>query len=357
MKPVFVLFAGLAFGLCPSLFAQTPAENKSQALEKKLSAEQKRLLEDFVDLRVRQEAHDFDPTQGTPRRTRAEIRAAILDGITFWPPLVAQGFWRDLPWRIKQDSRRLDPLYVSAEERKAAARLPAAAKEDVAGLLSDNLGVVFAARRKLLTYGDACRSLVADQAARLPLGSAKRLRHEDLLALLDREEAHERLVRITELALQKAATLEKKRGKTSTIAVLMARRICDVGDRESPYCHLCYCNFIRNNHDYSDGVALCFGNGQGNVLGINFHGGHDNRLCALAGPRYEDVKTAPGPETTAKWWRDRRGVDMTAVVDQVYLLHVKDKQDKVNFTVKFKVRDLSLDEWIIIEWERIPQEK
>lgn len=358
MKRLFVLLAAFALLAYSHLSAQPVADKKLQALEKSLNAEQKQLLVDYLDLTVRQEMRFFDPNQGSAIRTPSEIRAEVIDRVAAMPAESAKVFWRDLPFTLKRGFRYLNTLHVSTEERKAAAGLPAAAKEEVAKLLSDDVNVVVNARRKILSYGPACRALVADQALPLSANSAQRLRHEDVLAALENQEAHERRMRVTETALQKASNLEKKRQKpTSTVSVLISRRLCDRGNRNDPYGALCYYNFIHKNNDYKAGVALGFGNGEGNVLGINFYGGQDNRLSDLGKVRYDEVKKAPGPETTAKWWKDRDGPPITAVVGHVYLLHLMDPRDRVDFTVKFKVLDLSSDEWIIIEWESVPQDR
>ena len=99
---------------------------------------------------------------------------------------------------------------------------------------------------------------------------------------------------------------------------------------------------------------MCFGNG-GNRLTVNFYGGQDNRLAKLDTEKFEDVKKAPGPDTTAGWRNIGLGID--AAVGPTYVLHVNDPRDKIDFTVKFRILDMSADEWIVIEWEPIPQEK
>jgi hypothetical protein len=348
------LFA-LGFLTCSALAAQPEADKKLEALEKMLSVQQKRLFHDYAELQVRTEARHFDPTRGGTIRTLPEVRGKLIDQIAAMSPEQAKVFWRDLPYILKRGFRDLDRLHVSAEEREEAARLPAAAKEQVEKLLSDQFEEALTARRKILAHGPACRALVADQLARLPADSPQRLRHEDLLAEFDRAEAHERRMRIADTALHRASQLEKARKKaTSTIAVLLSRRLCDLGARDDPYGTLCYYNFFRSNHEYRPGVGLEFGNGPGNRLQINFWRDQDNRMISLGDVKFAEVKKAPGPETTAKWWKG--GLPMTAVVGHVYLLHVIEPRDRLDFTVKFQVLDLSPDEWIIIQWELIPQE-
>jgi hypothetical protein len=357
MRKLLVPCLGLGFLSCSFLSAQPGLDPKTQKLEKNLSAEQKRLIDELVDLQAREAARYFNPEDVTPLRPPTEIRRDVLTRAAGMTAEQAKVFWRDLPYTLKERFRRLDAQHVMAEERKAVERLPAAAKEEVARLLSDPHDDFLAARRKVLAYGPACRALVADQLSGVAGDSPKRLRHLGVLAELDFDEARERLIRITESALQKASQLEKTRKKpTSNIAILVARPLCDRGRRGDPYADLCYYNFLHRNHKYKAGVGLEFGNGEGNRLGINFYGGQDNRMSSLGAVNFAEVKKAPGPETTDKWWRDAAIAPMTAVVGHVYLLHLVDARDSVNFTVKFRVLDRSPEEWIIIEWEPIPQE-
>jgi hypothetical protein len=355
--PRLVLQFGVVFFTVPSLLsAQPEPEKQARDAERNLSADQKRLVDDLVDMEARWEVRYLNPRNPTPPRPLAEIRRDVMNRILAMPADEAKGYWRDLPYTLKEGFRRLDPAHVTAEERKAAGRLPAAAKEDVAQLLRDPIDEALAARRKVLAHGPACRALVATQLAGLNPESPMRLRHLGLLAELDRQEARERIIRITDSALHKASQFEKARKKgPSTIAMLAARRLCHRGDPGDPYYHLCYYNFIHRNHDYSAGVGLEFGNGPGNCLHVNFYGGQDNRMDCLGAVDYDSVKKAPGPAVTAKWWK--QGPTVTALLGHVYLLHLVDQRDGVDLTVKFKVLDRSPEEWIIIEWESIPQEK
>jgi hypothetical protein len=357
MKRLLVPLIGLGFLVGSSLSAQSELDKKRQVLEKSLTAEQKRLLDDYVNLQFGQEARHIDPAAGGILPSIPELRKELMDRLADMPADKAKKFWRDLPYSIKKGFRDLTPLHVLAEDRKAAERLPATAKEEVAMLLSDDLDKVMAARRKILGYGPACRALLVDQLSTLAGNSPKRLRHQDILAKLDFEEAHEWRMRIADRPLAKAAVLEKAREKGAPmVAVLVARSVCDLGYHNDVYGRMCYYNFTYFNHDYKAGVGLGFGNGDGNVLAVNFYVGQDNRLCDLGAVKYGNIKKAPGPETTAKWWKNGNP-PLTAVVGHVYLLHLVHLRDHVDFTVKFKVLDLSDDEWIIIEWERIPQEK
>ena len=358
MRKLLVPLSVWAFLICPHLGAQPELDKKIQAVEKNLSAEQKRLLADYIDLEVRREARYFDPSVRESPRNLPEVRKDVMAWVAAMSAEKAKVFWRDLPHTLRRGFRDLDPAHVTAQERKAAEGLPAEAKKDVAKLLHESLEDVLGARRKVLAYGPACRAMVADQLAALAHDSPKRLRHLDILAKLDFEEGHERRMRVTETALQRAAKLEKEREKpTSTIAVLVARNLCDLGGRNDPYGGLNYYNFLQKNNAYEAGVALCFGNGMGDPLGINFYGGQDNRLRNLGPVSFADVKKAPGPETTAKWWRDQDAPAPKAIAGHVYLLHLLDPRDQVDFTVKFRVIEVSSEEWIIIEWEAIPQEK
>ena len=359
MKNSFVPSLAIVLLACSSLAAQPEDfDKKLQALEKSLSAEQKSQLDDYVKLNIDQAARYFDPASPQPIRTKAEMRMDILDMIGKVPANAATAFWRDLPRTTRTGFRRLDPSYVSPEERKAAQALPAAAKEEVAMLLSDQLDKALAARRKIIAYGPACRALVADQLTGLAKDSAKRLRHEDVLAKLSFEEDHERCVHITETVLRKASLLEKGRAKgASKIEVLVARGICDGGGRDRTYSEFYFYNFLHQNHDYTAGVGLGYGNGSGNALYVSFFGGQDNRLKSLGAVKYADVRQAPGPATTAKWWKNDPNAPVTAVVGHVYLLHVLDPNAKIDFAVKFRILDLSPDEWVIFEWERVFQEK
>jgi hypothetical protein len=271
-------------------------------------------------------------------------------------PAERTAFWRRLPIDTLRGFRQINPLHISAGERKAADGLPAEARAAVARLLSDRLEDVLAARRRLVAYGPTCRSLVVDQLCKLPDDSPRRLLHEGLLRTLEFEEAHERCIRVTEAALQKTAQLSKTRGKSATtIGVLVSRRICD-GRSNDPYGSMRYYNFLHKNHDYKAGVALEFGNGDGNCLDINFYGGQDNRIEALGATDYARVKTAPNGAVTAGWWKNGQPL-VTAAVGHVYRLHVVDPRDQVDFAVKFRVLDMSPEEWIVIEWEYLPQER
>jgi hypothetical protein len=333
------------------------ADDDAQDAKKKLTAEQQQLLDAYAELLAREQARHFNPQDKVPLQPLPQIRKDLADRVSGMTKDEAKVFWRDLPYDLKRRFRRLEVTHVLADERKAAERLPVAAKTEVARLLSDSLDDFLAARRKVLTYGPACRALVADQLAGLPMDSPKRLRHLGVLDDLDRQETRERVIRVTEAASQRLAELARDRKKaTSSYALLVSRRLCDQNGWRDPY-KMCYYNFIHRNHDYKAGVALEFGNGEGNRLGFNFYGGQDNRIDYLGAADFEDIKKAPGPDTTEKWSRGNDGQPIPAMVGHVYLLHLVDPGDMVDLTVKFRVLDRSSEEWIVIEWEAIPQEK
>ncbi len=358
MRMLLGIVCGLSFLIGSSVSAQPGVDKKASELEKNLSAEQERLVDELVNLEAREDVHYVNPMNPVPPRLLAEIRRSAIKRIAAMPAEDAKVYWRDLPKDLKQRFRRLDLGHVMADERTAAAGLPAEAKADVAKLMSDQIDEVIAARRKVLAYGPPCRALVADQVSRLAHDSPKRLRHLGLLKELDAQDVRESLLRISESALQRAAELKKGRGKAApNTAVLVSRRVCpNAHPSEDPYAALSYYNFLHHNRDYKAGVGLEFGNGEGNYLDVNFYGGQDNRISNLGAVDFAVVKKAPGPATTAKWSNGRDGARMTAVVGHVFLLHVLDVRDNVSFTVKFRVLDRSPEEWIIIEWEPIPQD-
>jgi hypothetical protein len=188
---------------------------------------------------------------------------------------------------------------------------------------------------------------------RFPDSTAKRLRHQELLTSLDFEEANERRVRLTEIALDTAARLRNERGETgSTFSFLVSRHIADLGGHpDADPVQLCYYDFVQRNHAYSGGVAIRLE--QDDAFHLNFFGRQDCRIESMGAVDYAKVKAAPPARFTDKWQRD----GVTAVQGHVYRLHVFDPTDPVDFTLKFKILAMSSNEWVVFEWEPIPQDK
>jgi RNA polymerase sigma factor (sigma-70 family) len=254
-----------------------------------------------------------------------------------------------------------DTFPVTEEQRAAAARLPAAAADDVKDLLSDDVDTYLAARRRVLARGPACRALVADAARRAAAepDRRRRMRLASVLAELDGLEPAERRLRVTEEALRRAAALRQARGKKAgKVEALVSRAISDLVRQhpaEDPYAGMCYFSFPTERSGYEGAVSLEFGNG-GDVFSVLMYGGQRNRIQDLGAMDFAGVKTPP-EALTAFPAKLRLETTIPAVVDHVYVEHCLEPRDGVDQMVKFQVLDLKPGAWVVIAWEPIPQEK
>jgi len=146
--------------------------------------------------------------------------------------------------------------------------------------------------------------------------------------------------------------------KSSKITVLVSRTLLPNDHPDSNYySSLCYYSFHKDKHGYSHiAVSLEFGNG-GDLFDVNMYGGQENRFKDMGAVDFASVKSAPNAATTAMWPGDRDS--LPAKVGHVYVEHCREPNgdEMVDFTVKFKVIDLKPGQWVVIEYERIPQEK
>lgn len=172
--------------------------------------------------------------------------------------------------------------------------------------------------------------------------------------LEDQAESEHR-ARAREEAVKRIAELSKERGDraASRITFLLGRGIGSRGRHpsEDPIYATCYFNFPKGDRTYNSGVSLQFANGGRAQFQLNMLGGQDNRISELGAVDFASIVKAPGENVTAKWAREGK-----AKVGHVYIEHCFSPEDRVNMTVKFKVLDLKAIDWVIIEWQPIPQE-
>lgn len=336
----------------------TPADLR--VIENSMTVDQALLFNEYLSLLSREVEREL---AGDPMATPvslAELRKDSLEALAYKSPGGRSRFWERLPARMLRMRREVDPYYVSKEEREAAAKIPANAAGAVAKLLSPDVEAYVAARRTVLALGPACRALVADRARKLGAGSDASHRLDIILSEFDRQLANERRLRVCEPALQRAADLRRARAdKQAKIATLVSRWVTDEreADRDNLYAALCYFNFSTGKNDYNEAVALEFGNGDNDSFMVNMVTDQDNRFVDIGLADFTSIKKAPDAKVMAGWKRARRDEDLKAVVGHVYLEHCLRSDRDVDFTVKFKVLDLKPGEWVVIEWERIPQEK
>lgn len=222
--------------------------------------------------------------------------------------------------------------------------------KDVAQLLSDDVDVYIAARRRILGRGPSCQDLVAAQLKQLePSQKRLRLRLEPLLKELELAAALEAEAKRLEPLLRRAEDLQKAESKSrSRFAVLPSRQKLVRG---SPYEHLCYFSFPKGESLYDGTVSLGFGNGS-DALDVVMLGGQGNTLRDMGDVDFAGVASAPDAKETALW-----GTRVNAVKGHVYVEHCLDGRESIDQAFKFKVVDMKEGEWIVIEWEAIPQDK
>jgi RNA polymerase sigma-70 factor (ECF subfamily) len=237
-------------------------------------------------------------------------------------------------------------------------RPPAMALEQ---LLSDDVETYLAGRANLLAQGLASKPLVEKQLQLLPTGADERLRLRlvALLADLNYQEAKVRRIRIIDAGLRRVAEVRKSSGRQKII-LLFARWVTpdpyiNVGN--GAYRDMCHFSFPREKYCCDGTQSLEFGDGSSpdNSFYPVTIVGSQNRIKDLGAVDFSKIKTAPSAATTATWQGGR--VRIKPEVGHVYLEHCLDPRYQVDMTVKFKVLELKPDEWVILEWELIPQEK
>jgi hypothetical protein len=353
----FPLCIAAAFALLPPTSADTPPADTKKTDDTGMTAEQVLLFNEYVEVAWQLKLRTADPTK-KPDLNRAAFYKEMLNELVNQSPEEKRVTFRWLPGRVLRMHRALDPLYLSKAEEDAAEKLPASVAPEVKRLLSDDTEVFLDARRGVLAQGIGCKKPISDQIRKLEEDSAKRLRLVGLLRELDAQVAAEHCVRISEDAFKREADLRKTQGngKKSKIAALLPRHVVDFRGHpdEDPFAALCYFNFKKSSHDYDSATGLEFHGGDRDHFQIHMLGGQDHRMTDLGEVDFEELKSAPDAKTTAAW-PNRRG-DSPAIVGHVYLEHCFCPGD-VDLTVKFKILDLKPGEWVIIEWQLIPQEK
>ncbi|MBI2919556.1 MAG: hypothetical protein HYY18_00560 [Planctomycetes bacterium] len=238
------------------------------------------------------------------------------------------------------------PAIAGSEDKKKPP-----ADKDVAELLRDDVEVYLAARIRILARRPSCRELVAEQLRQIdPATDVRlRLRLAPLVEELANMEALEAEARRLEPVLRRRDDLEKDADPKGTkhFAALAARKSL----HSNAYKYLCYFSFPRNMNGYETAVSLQYGNG-GDNLDVVMYGGQKNTIRDLGTVDDAAVKSAPNAAETELW-----GTSLVAEKDHVYIEHCLDERESVNQTFKFKVVDMKPGEWILIEWESIPQDK
>jgi hypothetical protein len=327
---------------------QVPAE-QLEAYTRTLTAAQVGLLDELIALQ-------FGDRRDLTPESRATIRADYLKWIVAGPESERTKFWEDLPAQLDRARREKDPTYLSAADKKAGAALPAEVKRFAKVLLSDDVNEYLQARKELAQHGSAAVALVAELAKELKENTHKRARVLSLLLELHSNEnlLREKLLRIADEALKRRDEIQAMRKGESKIAVLVSRRLVSSGRNTLPvYEEMCYFSFPRNSNDYKGQVSLMFDNGgMANALSGRMYGGQQNRIKDLGAVEFDSITSAPSAAITKTWKSE-----CSAEVGHVYIEHCKEDRDKLDACFKFKVLELKADNYVIIEWAPIAQEK
>lgn len=260
-----------------------------------------------------------------------------------------------------------DPFYVSAEQRKAAGQLPVGFAAELTKLLSDDLDVFFMARRKVIAQGPAAYAAVADLARKVqPQDRLLQMRLASVLSSLHLEQFVQNQARVVEGAFRRTDELRKKNPEKK-IAVLVSRMVTRSGlvahTREFGYGDTCCFSFPKVTHGFYGGMTSLEldnggidGNDKGLDLIINLRGLEANQLQDLGPVDFASVKNAPAVNSPS--W-DKQ-LYPPAIAGHVYLEHCfedRGGRGNVDVCVKFKVLEAKPREYVILEWETIPQDK
>ncbi|MFH0939308.1 MAG: hypothetical protein V1899_08515 [Planctomycetota bacterium] len=329
------------------------SDDELQKFEQQMTVEQKQLFNEMLELNLKRQSSKTGKTDVD----RAALRKEGLTILATLSPEERKSCWARMIKELPKARRKVDSLYSTDQEKKEANALPATAKKDVEMLLSDDIESFLAAWPKVLSYGPACRAIVAD-AARPVTNPIKQRRLKMLLNVFDCLQKIEQLIRKIELAFTRLAELQRMRGnKTQTnLQLLMSRNVVD--NRESlateDIKNLCYFSFPCNKHGYGNiPVSLEYGNGE-NTLQVRMYGGQENSIKDFGMVDFDSVKSTPKAEVAEEQWGER----CPAVVGHVYVEHCLEEREHIDQWFKFKVIEIdAAHEWIIIEWAPIPQEK
>jgi hypothetical protein len=317
--------------------------------EKTLSAEQIRMLDEIIELERSQSREN-----GQAAKTNAEAIVAMRRQYLTW--IVAGSgaqrdeFWTALPSQLKEAKRRHDPTFVSEDEKKAAANLPAEARKQVKALLSDDVDEYLRARKAVLDYEDAVIAPLSDVLQQLKEPSHKRTRVLSVLKEVHagRQNEREKLLRVADAALKRRDELQAQ-NTGSRIAAVISRRLTS-GRRETPlYGEHCYFSFPRASNDYNGATSIEFGNGGDEAISVNMYGGQANKISKLGAVDFASIVAAPDA-ASVRQWKDR----CTAEAGHVYIEHCKEDRDNINAFFKFKVLELKPGQYMIIEWAPLP---
>lgn len=322
-----------------------------QALEKELTAEQKKLFQDLMDVEWRY----YQKRAIAQGVTQDELRKQNWAMFSLMSAEERAGYLREMPKQILRFRKEVDPWFVSDEEKAAVAKLPADTAKTVEKLLSDDLDVYLAARRQLLGLGPACIALIAEAGRKLPADSPLQPRLAELMNQLEAQADQEKNIRLLEAATKRLAQLRKEKGEKARVALLVSRMVTRDGlgghPRHDPRSGWCYYSFPKAAHGYEGAVSLLFDNGGGTGTDFcsNMYGGQQNQIKDLGLVDFATVKSAPKKLDGADY--------VPAVVGHVYIEHCVEDRGGIDHTFKFRVIELKPREWVVIEWEPIPQEK
>lgn len=319
------------------------------AYEKTLSREQIGMLDEVIALEFSQR----DQAAKANAEATTAARRQYLTWIVAGPAAERDEFWNRLPSELTAAKRRLDPAYVSEDEKKAGAKLPAEAREQIKALLSDDVDEYLRARKAVLEFDSAAIAPLSAILQQLKDTSHKRTRVLSVLMELQagRQKEREKLLRVADAALKRRDELQALR-TGSRVAAIISRGLTS-GRRETPlYGDHCYFSFPRATNDYNGATSIEFGNGGNEAIQVNMYGGQANKISALGAVDFASINTAPDAATVGKW-KDR----CTAAVGHVYIEHCSEDRDKLNAFFKFKVLELQPAQYMIIEWAPLPAGK
>lgn len=363
---------------------QAPKVSAEQlkAAEAAMTAEQKTMFAEFIELTtlqtIRSGQMSFEALQKNCAKAGFKIQKETdlvrlmqkehLEWIAAEPPEEQKRYWNEFPKQLLALKKQLDPLFLSAEEKSAAAKLAPQAAEEIKALLSDDTEAFLAARKKVLALGPACKALVAEAARGIPENSYKRLRFNSMLFELeqDTQARTERAIRIAEEAFRRAEEFRKnpKTGESAKVAVLVAGEIGgSLQNRDPAYSNLGYFSFPWSKNEYGQSpVSLAFGFHKGYYKGVdhfdtNMYGGQNNRIQDLGAVDLSSVQKAPSAAVTATWKATPWCHGIPVLKGHVYVEHCLESRNSIDQTFKFKVLELKPGEWVILEWAPVPQDK
>jgi hypothetical protein len=229
---------------------------------------------------------------------------------------------------------------------------------EVDAFCSEDQGAYLKARRCLLAHGSTVAPLLEKRLADYPKDGSTAFRIKSILFELQTNAESERVISIVGPGLKRVDEIRKQTGQQPWLMVKREELFTfdiklNLGGEwiRNPYGELCYMNFSRKSRQYSNDVSLVYEN---DSLRVRMVGGQESRISDLGLVDYNNVKSAPEAAVTKTWKQESK-----AIAGHVYIEHVlimSQKKVETSQTFKLKVLEIGSD-WLIIQWDEIPQDK